>query len=146
MQKIRLRVAWTLAAAGALSVTGATPTAPTTPVSTGSPVSTWRGKNPPSAAAMVPLSPSHACLVEMQIEIAWLADPMTFPYPMAACLVGGTLEVAGLVPSEAVRQRALYLARECSGMSVADRLHVQAGMPEPGGREPDGVLARKAAE
>src|SRR5439155_2169592 len=82
----------------------------------------------------------------MQIEIAWLADPMTFPYPMAARLAGETLEIAGLVPSEAVRQRALYLAHECSGMSVADRLHVQAGMPEPGGREPDGVLARKAAE
>src|SRR5262245_51993071 len=144
MRKNRVRSILALAAAGALGLAGAAPPYPASAPAPGVPVSGWRANATPGGNA-VPLSPSHACLVEMQVELAWLADSLTFPHPMAARIMDTSLEIGGVVPTESVRQRAVYLARECSGMKVADRLHVQPGPPQPPVHVAESVLARNAS-
>jgi hypothetical protein len=67
---------------------------------------------------------------EIQVELAWLEDPLTFPCQMAAHAGPEGLEVRGFVPSTAVRERAVRLARQASSMAVVDRLHVQANVAD----------------
>lgn len=57
---------------------------------------------------------------EIQVEMAWLSDPTTFPYYLEAHVKGTTLEVHGFVPSQAVRQQALNLAKLNCSLAVAD--------------------------
>src|SRR5262245_61028053 len=44
--------------------------------------------------------------VEIQIELAWMADPVTFPYLLQAKVRGSEVEVSGIVPSAKVRATA----------------------------------------
>src|SRR5262245_51287597 len=46
-------------------------------------------------------------LTEIQVEMAWLADPATFPYRLTARVQGLTLRVSGCVPSSGVRSHVL---------------------------------------
>src|SRR5262245_20317178 len=46
-------------------------------------------------------------LAEIKVELAWLTDPITFPYQLAARVCGSSLEVGGIVPNDVLRQRAL---------------------------------------
>src|SRR5450432_488026 len=48
---------------------------------------------------------------EIQIELAWLSDRATFPYYLEAHVKGANVEVKGYVPTKAVRDQALNLAR-----------------------------------
>jgi hypothetical protein len=66
-----------------------------------------------------------------KVELAWLADPSTFPCPLQAQVAGDTLEVQGYVPSEAVRRQALSLAEQECSLQVIDQLkiHPQASRP-----------------
>src|SRR5262245_10834839 len=48
---------------------------------------------------------------EIQVELAWLSDPLTFACMLQARADGPNLEVRGFVPSQAVREHALKLAR-----------------------------------
>jgi hypothetical protein len=57
----------------------------------------------PAAPTAVPL--------RLQIECAWLADPLTFPYSLQTTLQNGDLFLHGTVPSEAVRDRAIDIVR-----------------------------------
>ena len=59
---------------------------------------------------------------EIDIELAWLADPITFPYFLEARLEGSTLSVRGYVPDKTVRAQALKLARLHTAYTVADML------------------------
>jgi osmotically-inducible protein OsmY len=59
---------------------------------------------------------------EMEIEVAWLADPITFSYFLEARVDGSTLSVRGFVPDKAVREHALKLAREHCSYTVTDAL------------------------
>lgn len=67
-------------------------------------------------------APDARRLAEIRIEIAWLNDPITFPYYLEARTVGTTLEVRGYVPNKHVRAHALNLARVRSTLSVKDAL------------------------
>src|SRR5947209_11272177 len=60
--------------------------------------------------------------LEIQVELAWLADPATFPYFLEAHIKGANLEVRGYVPSKAVRDQALNLAKIQCPMPVVDSL------------------------
>src|SRR5262249_30606075 len=81
-----------------------------------------------------------ARLSEIQVELGWMADPFTFPYRLEAKANGGALEVRGVVPSEAVRQRALRIAREGCPLKVTDGLKVYPRWNLPGtGVPPRGV-------
>jgi len=50
-------------------------------------------------------------LAEIAVELAWLGDPVTFPYFLEARVEGAKLTVRGFVPDKAVREHALGLAR-----------------------------------
>jgi hypothetical protein len=76
------------------------------------------------AEEVAPAADGYAKLAEMKVELAWLADPATFPYRLGARADGAALEVRGYVPNEAVREQALKLAREHSGLNVVDSLQI----------------------
>jgi hypothetical protein len=62
------------------------------------------------------------------VELALLADPMTFPYPLAARPVAEGLELRGYVPTETVRQRALQVAQKAAPVPVVDGLKIQSNL------------------
>lgn len=99
--------------------------------------------SPPAAPARTPQS---ARLLEMYIEMAWLADPLTFPFPLAARVVGNSVEVGGLVPDDTVRERALLIARRESGLSPVDKTVRRSLATPPPTPSYDGNLCRAAIE
>jgi hypothetical protein len=59
---------------------------------------------------------------EIDVELAWLADPITFPYFLEAHADTTTLSVRGYVPDKTVRDHALKLARLHTPFTVVDAL------------------------
>ncbi len=74
-------------------------------------------------AARVPVDAST--IRRGEFECALLADPMTFPYPVQAVFHDNTLELHGNVPSLAVRERVLTLARSVHSGAISDRLVIE---------------------
>jgi len=85
----------------------------------------WFGPRP---AAEKPAAPAPTRLTEIQVEVAWLADPLTFPYYLEAHVAAGKLEVRGYVPNRAVHDQALNLARVYSALPVVDALKEHASL------------------
>ena len=114
MRRALRRVRWGLLAAGALGLAG--PSLAQAPAGAAGPA--------PTRAAVAPAAPKDegARLEAIQVELAWLADPLTFPYPLTARPAGGTLEVRGEVPGPGVKQLALTMARAHSTLPVTDQL------------------------
>ncbi len=67
-------------------------------------------------------------LSEILVELAWLNDPLTFPYYLEARVVGPNLKVFGNVPSKAARERALELAKANCPLPLDDRLKVNTNL------------------
>jgi hypothetical protein len=67
-------------------------------------------------------------LMEIQMELAWLADPVTFPYYLEAHIQGDTLLVQGYVPSRAVHEQALKHARQQCSLKITDALKEHSGV------------------
>src|SRR5262245_47844854 len=85
---------------------------------------------PRADAAAVAEDPGR--LLEITVELAWLADAVTFPYPLAARVNGGTLEIRGLVSGPAVRERAVRIARQHCPLALLDNIKVQGvAAPRP---------------
>ncbi len=66
--------------------------------------------------------------IETSIQLAWLSDPVTFPYTLAAHNRSGRLEVHGFVPSDSIRRHALRIAERYSKGQVVDVLKVNRGV------------------
>lgn len=66
--------------------------------------------------------PDPRRVTEVNVEVAWLADPVTFPYYLEAHATGSQLEVRGYVPNKAVREQALRIAQVYSSLPVADSI------------------------
>lgn len=62
-------------------------------------------------------------LREIQVELAWLADPATYPHALIARVVGSEIYVLGTVNDTRAKSRAIQLAGIQTGMQVVD--HVQ---------------------
>jgi hypothetical protein len=62
----------------------------------------------------------------MQIELAWLADPVTFPFDLKARSRDGKLQVSGNVANQSARDRALLLAGQFAMVQVLDKLRIQS--------------------
>ncbi len=73
-------------------------------------------KNPPAK------SPDPRRLTEINVEVAWLADPVTFPYYLEAHATGTQMEVRGYVPNRAVREQAVRIAQVYSSLPVVDAM------------------------
>jgi hypothetical protein len=81
---------------------------------------------------------------DVRVQLAWMADPLTFPWNLAARVGPTSLEVVGYVPTDAVRQRVMQLARENCDLPVADRLQVHPGLPLPFGSQASSPELRQA--
>src|ERR1700678_1104779 len=81
-----------------------------------------------NAPAKSPL-PDPRRVTEISVEIAWLADPVTFPYYLEARVNGSQqLEVRGYVPDRFVREHALRTAQVNSSLPVLDSMKEQASL------------------
>jgi hypothetical protein len=75
-------------------------------------------KNPPAKSTQ----PDPRRATEVNVEVAWLADPVTFPYYLEAHVTGTQMEVRGYVPNRAVREQALRIAQVYSSLPVVDSM------------------------
>jgi hypothetical protein len=75
-------------------------------------------KTPPAKSPL----PDARRITEVNVEISWLADPVTFPYYLEAHATPKHLEVRGYVPNKAVRDHALKIAQVYSSMPVVDSM------------------------
>jgi hypothetical protein len=105
------------------------------PIAVGRDTGKWR---PPQRPAYSP----H--VMEMKVELAWLADPVTSPYRLEARIVGSTVEVHGQVLNEAILGHAVQLARAESGMPVVTRVQLNPALRAPSGGKPQEILHRQA--
>src|ERR1700730_10744903 len=64
-------------------------------------------KNAPAKSAQ----PDPRRVTEVNVEVAWLADPVTFPYYLEAHATDSHLEVRGYVPNKSVREHAVRIAQ-----------------------------------
>jgi hypothetical protein len=82
---------------------------------------------------------------EIDVELAWLADPITFPYFLEAHLEGAALTVTGYVPDKQVRDQALRLARLHTAYVVADGLKEHPSLLVRPGKTPPAQLQSAAS-
>lgn len=75
-------------------------------------------KNPPAKSTQ----PDPRRVTEVNVEVAWLADPVTFPYYLEAHATAAQMEVRGYVPDKAVREQALRIAQVYSSLPVVDAM------------------------
>jgi hypothetical protein len=85
-------------------------------------------------------------LEEMKVELALLADPVTFPYYLGVHAAVDTLALCGLAPNEMVRQHALELARRSTFLRVCDKVRIQANLVVTSPPRPPLMLQQEAAE
>ncbi len=124
MHRAFRRAWWTLAASAGLGLAvpaGArTIPAPAAPVVVDGPVN--------AAPAAEAGDPDRQRALAVEVELAWLADPLTFPYHLSARVEGGSLTVRGYVSREEVRERVLKVAGEHCPLPVADGLKIHEGL------------------
>ncbi|MBI3411476.1 MAG: BON domain-containing protein [Planctomycetes bacterium] len=60
--------------------------------------------------------------VEIEIELAWMADAATFPYHLEVRAKGSGLELRGTVPSRKVHDQALNIARLHCALAIMDSI------------------------
>ncbi len=82
----------------------------------------WFGPKTPDKTPAKSNQPDPRRATEVNVEVAWLADPVTFPYYLEAHVNGTQLEVRGYVPSRAVREQALRIAQVYSSAPVVDSM------------------------
>jgi hypothetical protein len=75
---------------------------------------------------------------EIQVELAWLSDRITFCYFLEAHVKGANLEVRGYVPNKVVRDQTINLAKLNSTLLVTDALKEHPSLAfRPVRRAPD---------
>jgi osmotically-inducible protein OsmY len=137
-RRARKCACWMAATAGALGLASRAPgqSSPYMPIRP-------QPQAPAAVTARPTINPEHAAR-EARIELAWSSNPATFPYNLQARLAGSTVGVYGYVPTEAIRQEALRIAREESGLQVIDGLQIHASLAPPTASRSPQVLSRQA--
>jgi hypothetical protein len=74
------------------------------------------------AKQIIPTGENPNRVMEIQVELAWLADPQTFPHYLEAHVEGQKMVVRGCVPHASVRAHALQIARLNCTVAVVDAL------------------------
>jgi len=139
MRLTHRRAGWALAAAGSFGLTlSGLAQQPGLPVAKALP--------PVPVAVAGDVAPSEARLVEIKVELAWLGDTATFPCQLAARKVGNAVEIGGFVPTEALRLKALEVARKHCTLPVVDKLVIHPGSALPMMTSPHEHLCQSAAE
>lgn len=99
-----------------------------------------------SEAAAPGQTDTQGRLESIQIELAWLADPVTFPYNLGVYPSGSSFEVRGFVPTEAVRTQAIKIARAHTRRAVTDGIKVYPGMAVRSGSESAEKIVKATAD
>jgi osmotically-inducible protein OsmY len=81
---------------------------------------------------------------EIAVELAWLGDALTFPYPLRAKANQGRIDLLGHVPSETIRDKAMALALGATTAPVCDRLTVLPNMAFSFSVSPESDFAAQA--
>jgi hypothetical protein len=79
---------------------------------------------PATAAAPAAVPDPMMRLEEMKVELALLGDAGTFSCGLMAHQEGEALQIRGFVPNEAIRDRALAVARGATSFPIADGLKI----------------------
>src|SRR5262249_11771081 len=103
-------------------------------------------KQQPQQTPATPGMDTDPHVTEMKVELAWLANPATFPCHLEAVRVGSALEINGYVPNEVYREKALKVARDESGMRVIDKLQIQVKVDVQFVHKPPQALHKSAVE
>lgn len=105
-------------------------------------------KLPPTSTATAPptrlTQPAATTDLATQVELALLADPVTFPLALTTVMNGDLPELKGIVPNDETRLRALGIAAHVSPGGVRDRMTVkpiQVEMPAAPMKGASGLLA-----
>jgi hypothetical protein len=77
---------------------------------------------------VVVVSTAHRKLEEMKVELAWHADLSTFSYELVARIEGDHMEVRGYVPNEAIKEKALGIARKHTPFPIVDKLKLMPNL------------------
>jgi hypothetical protein len=88
----------------------------------------WRWFGPKAADKGKSALPDPRRAMEVNVEVAWLADPVTFPYYLEARADAARLEVRGYVPNKEVREHAVRIAQVYSSLPVTDALKEHASL------------------
>lgn len=80
-------------------------------------------------------------IVEVQVELALMGDPITFPYFLEARVDGSRMELRGFVPDKSVQDHALKLARLNCPLAVVDGTRVHPSLAVRPTRLPPEKLA-----
>ena len=93
-----------------------------------------------------PVLDSHTKLEEMKVELALMSDPATFGCNLSARLDGKAMLVTGYVPNDAVREKAIQVARTGTHLVVADGLKIHRTLAMRSAGVPTEKLHQGAAE
>jgi hypothetical protein len=85
-------------------------------------------------------------VTEIAVELAWMADPVTCPYRLAARVNGSSLEVRGYVPSAVIHERVMKHARQHCALPVVDNLKVHPSMSFPTATVPKEQMQKRLEE
>lgn len=97
-------------------------------------------------AVTKPVLDSHTKLEEMKVELALLSDPSTFGCGLKPNVDGAGMLLRGYVPNEAVRIKAIQLARTGTHLTVADGLKIHAPLSMRAAGVPVATLEQGAME
>jgi hypothetical protein len=93
-----------------------------------------------------PVLDSHTKLEEMKVELALMADPATFGCNLSARLDGKAMLVNGYVPNDAVREKAIQVARTGTHLVIADGLKIHRALAMRSAGVPTEKIQQGAAE
>src|SRR5262245_5358606 len=82
--------------------------------------------------------------IEIEIELAWMADPATFPYHLQARAKGNRLELRGTVPSRRIHTQALNIAKLRCAMPTIDAIQENPRVAVQAVRLPAGQMQSTA--
>jgi hypothetical protein len=103
---------------------------------------------PPAAGSPAArrLTPGAEPLLAARAELAWLADPVTFPHALGARVEHGSLVVTGQAPSGDVRDHAVRLARQATGLRVLNTITLRPSRPPAPAAVPPELLMRQVEQ
>ncbi|MGF1580249.1 MAG: hypothetical protein ACFCD0_12875 [Gemmataceae bacterium] len=96
-------------------------------------VSSARGQTFPMVATPAEFEPPQPILRlddndVLRIKLAWLGDPQTFPYHLQLQGSSSGIRITGYVPNEAIKARAMMIAKAVSGLPVQDGMLLMPNM------------------
>ena len=97
-------------------------------------------------AITTPVADSHTKLEEMKVELALMSDPATFCCNLSARLDGKAMLVTGYVPNDAIREKAIQIARTGTHLTIADGMKIHRSLAMRSAGVPTEKLQQGALE